>query len=171
MKTLFRNMALAMGLLFGLAAGPFAEDFDPNVQARDSLRLTLEKQGALPHGKPTPQGIKKYAEHLMLIKNALSLYRDGYLSPQDRTAVEKLIKAQLDYTNAALAAAGSWPQTDKKLLRTLHDHALSANQLTAMPSDSPNFKGLMEAYHSGIGYDAYRAAEDLGIEQVWEEAL
>lgn len=171
MKTLFRNMALAMGLLFGLMAGSFAEDFDPNVQARDSLRLTLEKHAALPKGKPIPQGIKEHAELLMLIKNSLSLYRDGYLAPQDRAAVEKLIKAQLDYANAALAAAGSWPQTSKKLLRTLHDHALSASQLIAMPSDSPKFKGLMEAYHSGIGYDAYRAAENLGIEQVWEEAL
>lgn len=170
MKTLFRNIALVLSLLLGLVAGSFAEDFDPQAHARDSLLLTLEKHSVLPHGKPTPQGIKEHAEFLLLIKNSLSLYRDGYLKQKDGETMVKFIKAHLDYTNAALAtaAADHWPRHQKVFLRTMHYHALAANQLITMPIDSPNFKGLMEAYQYGIGYDAYRAAQDAGIEQLWE---
>ncbi|MCY1556882.1 hypothetical protein D9M68_936800 [compost metagenome] len=59
----------------------------------------------------------------------------------------------------------------RTFLRVLQYHALAANQLITMRNDDPNFKGLMEAYHSGIGYDAYRKAQDFGIEQHWEQAL
>lgn len=144
---------------------------DYSIYARDSLRLTLEKHAIVLHGKPTLQGIKERAEFLMLAKNALSLYRDGYLAQKDRETMMRFIKAHLDYTSAALAAADDWPLQGKQLLRTMHYHALAANQLITMPNDNPNFEGLMATYHSGIGYEAYRSAEAFGIEQVWEFAL
>lgn len=169
MKTLFRNTALLIGLLLGLADS-FAEDFDPNVQARNSLRLTLEEHGAMPQGKPTTQGIEEQAAHLMLIKNAMSLYRDGYLEQQDAQTIANLLKNHLEYTTAALAGASSWPQEKKQLLRTMHYHALAVDQLIRTPKNSPYFKGMMGAYQTGIGYDAYRAAQKAGIPQYWEEA-
>ena len=170
MNFAFRHVALVLGLLFGLVTVSFAEDYDPNVQALDSFRLTLKKHPTVPFGKPNMDGVRAYAENLMLIKNALSLYRDGAMNQQDEKVLKNLIGAELDYTNAALAAADGWPMSQKKLLRTMHYHALAANQLAVMRKDNPNFKGLMAAYHSGIGHDAYREAQDAGIEQNWEEA-
>lgn len=171
MKAVCRNVAVALVLSFGLVAGSFAEDYDPNIHARDSLRLTLEQHGVVPQGKPSMEGIKEHAAFLMLIKNSLSLYRDGYLTQQDGEAMAKFIKSHLDYTNAALAGSEGWPLPRRNFLRTMHYHALAANQLITMRSFDPNFKGLMEAYHYGIGYDAYTKAQDFGIEQLWVQDL
>jgi len=171
MQTLFRNMTLALGLLFGLAAGAFAEATS-NVHALESVRLTLPKQADLPSGKATPQGVKEHAAYLLLIRNALSLYRDGGLAQKEGQVVAKFINAHLGYTSGAVATATSdnWPERQRKFLRTLHYHALAARQLISLPRDHASFKGLMAAYQSGIGQSAYRAAEDLGVKQVWKEA-
>lgn len=171
MKAVIRNFAMVLALSFGLVGGSLAEDYNQDVHARDSMRLTLEQHGVVPQGKPTMEGIKEHAAFLVLIKNALSLYRDGYLTQQDGETMVKFIKAHLDYTNAALAGSEGWPQPRRTFLRTMHYHALAANQLITMPSADPNFKGLMEAYQYGIGYDAYTKAQDFGIEQLWEQAL
>lgn len=170
MKIAFGRAALLFGLLFGVLASACAAEYDPNTQALESLRLTLEKHSALPQGTPDPQGVKRHAQFLMLIKNAMSLYRDDYLTHGDAERLSRFLSAHVGYTNAALAAAENWPLRQKSFLRTMHHHALAVNQLVSMPKDSPTFAGLMSAYHSGIGYDAYRAAQDIGIEQRWEEA-
>ncbi|MCY1307772.1 hypothetical protein D9M70_577270 [compost metagenome] len=171
MNAVCRKLALTVCLMVGLVTSSFAEEYDPNIQARDSLRLTLERHIFLPRGKPSFDGVKEHAAFLMLIKNSLSLYRDGYLTQQDGETMVKFIKAHLDYTDTVLASSSTWPQQRRTFLRVMQYHALAANQLITMQSNDPNFKGLMEAYHAGIGYDAYRKAQDLGVEQYWEQAL
>lgn len=108
---------------------------------------------------------------LMTIKNAMSLYRDGYLSPEQRAQVASLIAGQKAYVGATLAQAQDWPVARKAFLRTMQYHAFAASELIELPATSTTFKGLMDAYHSGIGYEAYRAAQDLGVDQYWETAL
>jgi len=170
MNNLIRSTALAIGLVLGVASACIAEEYDFNAHALESLQLSIEKYGQVSPGKPSKEGLKEHAALLMLVKNALSLKRDGYLKGDDADAVAGLIKAELDYTSAVLATADGWPVASKQFLRAMHYHALAAEQLISMQSSDPHFNGLMAAYHSGIGSDAYRAARDAGIEQRWDDA-
>lgn len=163
------SFALSLAMLLSMASLAVAENYDPNTQALESLRLTLDRHSGMPEGKPTTAGIKERAGYLMMTKNALSLYRDGSLEKQDKALVAQFIKADLDYTSAALASSSDWSPQLKKLTRSMHSHDLFASQLINMQGSDPSFKGLMDAYHNGIGYEAYRAAQDIGIEPIWEE--
>lgn len=166
MKNLFGHLALTLGLLFGLTATTNAESFDPNQQALAAFRATLEAH-PLPAPRATQEGLREQAAYLMLIKNVMSLYRDGYLEQQDAQVVVELVQKHLEYVTTTQAQAQGWLGSNRQLLRTMHYHALSVSQLVRTPTDAPRFKGLMEAYHHGIGYDAYRAAQAAGIEQHW----
>jgi len=166
MKNLFGHLALTLGLLFGLMATANAENFDPNRYVLDAFRVTL-KEHPLPQSPASVEGLREQAAYLMLIKNVMSLYRDGYLEQQDAHVVVELVQRHLEYVTTAQAQAQDWLGSNRQLLRTMHYHALSVSQLVRTPTDAPRFKGLMEAYHHGIGYDAYRAAQAAGIEQHW----
>lgn len=144
-----------------------AEDFDANKHARDSMFLTLEHHHSIPVGTATNAGAKRHAAYLMLIKNALSLYRDGALSDDDLVVIRRLVAANLDYISRALAESGKWKQANRDFLRQMHHNSLAADQLVGMERANPAFAGLMDAYHSGIGYSTYQAAQNYGIEQHW----
>lgn len=108
-------------------------------------------------------GLKQQAQLMMQVKNGLSLYRDGALPEPDKVVLSKLVTGQLKAAVAALAAHDSQNQRLAELMRS---NAEAAMHLLALTPGTPAFTSKMDSYHSGIGYDAYRYAEDIGIEQL-----
>jgi len=159
-------LVLAASLFLQIA---WAEDYDPVQHARAALIATIAELN-VPTGSPTTEGTRRHAAGMMAIKNALSLYRDGELTANELATARKFLSSHLDYVSAAKAGSRDWSIEMRLLVRKMYKHALIAKQLIDMDRSSPAFDGLMRSYHNGGGYDGYRLAEEMGIEQVWLEA-
>lgn len=105
------------------------------------------------------------AKYLMQVKNGMSLYKDGVLETADKVQLQVLIKQQLTAADSAISGSKT-VKSSRKLAEMMRESALEANQLLSTDVNSPAFGPMLEKYQSGIGYDAYRFAQDQGIEQL-----
>jgi len=133
-------------------------ELDPfTQQALDSFRDVVATEQ--PAGAPS---VEREAAYLMQVKNGLSLYRDGALTSDDKKALSKIIEQQLSVTSSASSQTQELKALAKKMLAA----SLKAKELLSLSPNDPNFANEMETYNSGLGYDAYRMAQDSGIEQL-----
>lgn len=148
---------LAVLLLIANSLMAYAE-LDPfTQQALSSFRDVVGAEQ--PAGAPS---VEREAAYLMQVKNGLSLYRDGVLNSNDKQALSKLITQQLN----AASAASNQPQELQALAEKMRAVSLKAKELLSLSPSDPNFASKMETYSSGLGYDAYRMAQENGIEQL-----
>lgn len=159
MQRICKAIALAAGLWMASISMVYAELDTLTTMARDSFRETITAHPV----QPAEASVEQQAKYLMLVKNGLSLYREGALETEDKRRLAALVDQQVQISSAALGS----PQTaeQKALTKQMHMAALVAQQLLDLEPTAPNFPGLMNNYHDGIGYDVYRAAQDSGIEQ------
>lgn len=159
MQRICKAIALAAGLWMASISMVYAELDTFTEMARDSFRETIT---AHPVQAAEPS-VEQQAKYLMLVKNGLSLYRDGALEAEDKRSLTALVEHQVKVSSTAL---GSQLTTEQKALtKQMHMAALAAKQLLELEPVAPYFSGLMDNYHDDIGYDAYRSAQDSGIEQ------
>lgn len=111
----------------------------------------------------TSTDLEQQAKLMMQVKNGLSLYRDGALQESDKAALKGILARQLAAANAAL---GKGPEKRQKLAVVMRDNAQAAQQVLSLNPAAPGFTSKMSDYHNGIGYKAYRYAQDIGIEQL-----
>ena len=166
MSALWRGLCIG-ALVFAASFGTAHAAVDPfTEQTLDSYRQTLAAQ----HSNATPPSFSDQAQYLMLIKNGLSLYRDGAMSAADKASLVKLVGQQAEASSAAIADSKVTGER-RQLAKDMHGAALAAQELLKLEPSAPALKGLMDNYHNGLGYTAYRRAQDLGIEQIWIDAI
>jgi hypothetical protein len=159
MQRFCKAITLAAGLWLASVGTAYAELDAFTASARDSFRETIAAYSV----QTTDTSIEEQAKYLMLVKNGLSLYRDGALEAEDKSALGTLVDQQVKASNAALGSPLAAEQ--KALVRQMHTAALAAKQLLDLEPTTQGYSGLMDNYQAGVGYDAYRSAQDIGIEQ------
>jgi len=149
-------------LLLVLALPADADSFDQ--MALQQLRATLKAHRAPdPEGPITNKTIHQAASQLMMIKNAMSLFRDGYLSKADIDTLKQRITGHLKFSKKAQTAPG----VDVDMAGIVHKHAVKVGTMLVGGREASIQTGRMAQYHSTIGITAYTTAQSRGIEQVW----
>lgn len=159
MQRISKVITLAAGLWLASVGAAYAELDALTTIARDSFRETVTAHPA----QAAEASVEQQAKYLMLVKNGLSLYREGALEAQEKRTLAALVDQQVTASSTALGSPLSPEQ--RALAKQMHTAALAAKQLLELEPTAPGFTGLMDNYHAGIGYDAYRTAQDSGIEQ------
>ncbi|VXD04066.1 hypothetical protein [Pseudomonas sp. 9Ag] len=154
---MLRYLIIGFCLLVG---GVQAAEPDPFTQ----VALESFEEALASHEQAHGRQLEAEAQFLMAVKDGLSLYRDGHLTEDDKGRLLALVTSQAE---AASKTLNQWGVDDR--LRTLATKmqaaSLQAKQLlNAAPTAAA--QAAMERYHTGAGYDAYRYAQDLGIEQM-----
>lgn len=138
-----------------------------DVEAAASFQATADKhfiRSEAPVVNNTE--IERYASQLMMIKNGMSLYRDGALNDRQLQTLRLIIEQHVDFGGHAVSSLG--PERSRKLAEIVYYHALAASRVMEKAPGSADFRILMERYHTTAGYESYRRAQDYGIDQVWE---
>ncbi|WP_439861607.1 hypothetical protein [Pseudomonas sp. MBLB4136] len=160
MQRIYKGIALAASLwLASLCVANAGQDAFAEM-ALESFRETMTTHPV----QSAELSVEQQAKYLMLVKNGLSLYRDGVLQAEDKRHLVALVEQQVTVSSTALGGS-QLPVEQKELAKRMHTAALAAKQLLELQPAAPEFAGLMDNYHDGIGYDAYRLAQDSGIEQ------
>lgn len=149
-------------LLFGLCllvTSVHASEPDPFTQA--AIETFQESLAA--HEQAQNSQLEEEAKFLMAVKDGLSLYRDGYLTQTDKARLLAVVARQSDVASKALSKHGGNDQL-RTLASKMQAAAVQAKQL--LKAEPAATKAAMDRYHAGAGYDAYRYAQDLGIEQL-----
>jgi hypothetical protein len=160
MQRICKVIALAASLWLASFSMAYAELDAFTEMALESFRETMTAHPA----QAAEPSIEQQAKYLMLVKNGLSLYRDGALPSEDKRSLMALVDQQVSVSSAALGRAQLTTE-EKALAKQMHTAALAAKQLLELEPAEPTFAALMNNYHDGIGYDVYRLAQDSGIEQ------
>jgi hypothetical protein len=159
MQRFYKAITLAAGLWLAAVGTAYAELDAFTASARDSFRETITAYPV----QTAEASLEEQAKYLMLVKNGLSLYRDGVLETEDKRTLGALVDQQVKASSTALGSPLTTEQ--KALAKQMHTAALAAKQLLELEPTAQGYSGLMDNYHAGVGYDAYRSAQDLGIEQ------
>lgn len=168
MQRICKGIALVASLwLAGLSVVWAAQD-PLTGMALESYRETVATYRAPANEQGVGKALEQQAQYVMLVKNGMSLYREGVLTSDDKATLAAVVDQQVSIASAALA--GSVSIDHRSLADHMHRAGLAAQQLLEMEPAAPNFAGLMENYHNGIGYSAYRRAQAAGIEQSWQDA-
>lgn len=159
---MWRNLILAGALLAACTAANAQAATDPLTEmAVSEFRDAAGQADSAQNGATLAQ----QAAYLMQVKNGLSLYRDGALTAQDTELLQRLIDRQQQAAKQARTSGGLSKQ-DRQLAELMQKSAALAKEILALDRNGKAFQQRMESYHSGIGYDAYRYAQDQGIEQL-----
>ena len=158
---MWRYLLLTIGMSLGCFTVANAE-LDPFTEMalesfRESVATHQEQAGQ--------QSLEQQAQYLMQVKNGLTLYREGVLQPGDKSHLVTLVEQQLSVASIALDSS-ALTREQSELAKRMRGAALAAKQLLGLEPTAATFEGLMERYHNGIGYDAYRYAQDSDIEQL-----
>lgn len=157
-----RNLILAGALLVACGALTAHAETDPLTEmAVIDFRDTAGQAASAQTGATLAQ----QAAYLMQAKNGLSLYRDGALTAQDTELLQRLIDRQQQAAKQA-RTSGVLSKQDFRLAELMQKSAALAKEILALDRNGQAFQQRMESYHSGVGYDAYRYAQDQGIEQL-----
>lgn len=156
---MWRNLILA-GLL--LAVSSVSNAHDPLTEMTISAFREAASQATELQSEAT---LAQQAAYLMQLKNGLSLYRDGALSAQDAELLQRLVDRQQQVAKQA-RTAGSLSKQDRQLAELMQKSAALAKEILALDRNGKAFQQRMASYHNGIGYDAYRYAQEQGIEQL-----
>ncbi|WP_446027560.1 hypothetical protein [Lelliottia amnigena] len=137
----------------------------PHEESLATYRHILSQHSALPREFAT---IPRLGAYLMLTKNAFTLYREGLFNTADIQQLRKLIALQIEVSTATLAQTIPPPTYACQTLSKLINAAASAGELIlSMTQEQPAFGRLMNDYHAGTGFHAYRYAQRQRIVQVW----
>lgn len=153
---MLRHLLLGLCLLI---TSVHASEPDPFTLAA----IETFKDSLASHERAQPGQLEEEAQFLMAVKDGLSLYRDGYLTHEDRNRLLAVVARQADVASKALSKKGGDAQL-RTLATKMQAAALQARQL--LQAEPTATKAAMDRYHAGAGYDAYRYAQDLGIEQL-----
>uniref|UniRef100_A0A6H1ZE22 Uncharacterized protein n=1 Tax=viral metagenome TaxID=1070528 RepID=A0A6H1ZE22_9ZZZZ len=144
---------------FLLTCGVHASEPDPFTKAA----IETFKESLASHEQAHGVQLESEARFLMAVKDGLSFYRDGHLTQDDKNRLLAIVARQSEAASKTLNRQGVDDRL-RTLAAKMQTASLQAEQL--LKADLTDVtKAAMERYHSGAGYDAYRYAQDLGIEQ------
>ncbi|WP_137971884.1 hypothetical protein [Pseudomonas sp. F(2018)] len=157
---MWRNWIMAGALLAACGVSHAQASTDPLTDMAVTEFREAAAQAASNDGTLAQQ-----AAYLMQVKNGLSLYRDGALTSQDAELLAHLVDQQQQAAKQARSSGGLSKQ-DLQLAELMQKSAALAKEILALDRTGKAYQQRMESFHNGIGYDAYRYAQDQGIEQL-----
>ena len=94
------------------------------------------------------------------------------MNAADIQQLKKLIALQINASAAERTQSATAPAAPpQSLAEMMYEAATQGDRLLSISMHDTVFRQLMDNYHTGIGYEAYRHAQDLGIVQRWAKGL
>lgn len=160
--TMGRSLMFFGLLILGCVARVHAEM--PDMQAQMAL-YKFQNVASKAVKAEFPATLHQQASYLKQVRNGLVLYRDGLLNDQDIRALGVLVEQQIS-TAQRVGAIGGISRSEEKLVALMVSSGVMARDLLTLDPKEQAFKQQMDDYQNGVGNEAYRYADEIGIMQL-----